>query len=137
MRLSKLFKPFLSIPETISSLTLEGPFLPEAELLEEPDKYAKILEKTWFHTNLIISRDLLITSLDESLSSRDNLRIEAGITHHAHRIDLFVQDVSNFEPIAIDQFILLNQQDINKVHQFLEEYPLQPSELNSISPTIH
>lgn len=118
------------LPQTIQ---LAGPFLSEFLALEERDKYNDLLEKTWFQSNLIISRDLLITSPDPQFIDRDNLRIQAGITHHRHQFDLFVQDPTSPQPLAIDHFILLNTKDIESLRVYFQQYPLLPREIKTIT----
>jgi hypothetical protein len=134
MNLLKLL-PFLHLPEEEpkpQTLALEGPFLLEEEALKYPQEYHELLEQTWLHSNLIISRDLLITCPDPTYEARDNLRLEAGITHHSHQLELFVNSHRTVEPLAIDHFILLNPRDIRELQSYFTRHPLNSREIHSI-----
>lgn len=114
-------------------IQLSGPFLPEALALQEYDKYNDVLEKTWFHSNLVISRDLLITSPDPEFIDRDDIRIQAGITHHSHQFKLFVDDITRPEPLTLDHFILLNTDDVELLRDYFQHHPLLPREIKIIT----
>lgn len=132
MRLLELLGLSGSDENAVETIQLNGPFVDEGCLLKQKDKYRDLLKETFFKCNLIISRDVLVLSPDRELVSRDDARVELGITHHIHQLELFFKNYSEFEIVGIDNFIILNPEDALTVKNYIINHPLTDSELKGI-----
>lgn len=132
MRILELFGFSSPIDDSINTIKLDGPFIEEDYLIKHKDRHAKLLQDTFYKCNLVISRDLLILSNDKEFSTRDDSRLEVGITHHIHQLELFFRDCKEFEILAIDRFVILNPVDALTIKNYVTNHPLTGEELKRL-----
>jgi len=90
-------------------VSLEGPFLSEGLMIKNKELYPNELFN-FSKYNHIIVRDMTVLTSDMGYESRDNIRIQIGIKHHFHNIEIICVG-DDFKVFAIDKFILLNPID--------------------------
>jgi hypothetical protein len=110
-------------------IKLEGPFISESYVVKHSKRYKKDLLKI-AKCNLTVCRDLLITTTDTDYLCRDNSRIELGLNHHLHNVEMHYTAENNFSILAIDNFILLNPEDISILEKYLSTFPPTVQETN-------
>jgi hypothetical protein len=112
-------------------ISLTGPFLSEDIAIKNIPRYKECLNKTFYNVNCAISRNLLILSEDDSLESRDNIKMELGLEQYNHYIGLFVKSSFDFDVFELDNNILLNIEDQIKLKNAIAKYPPTAKELHS------
>ena len=129
-----VFKSFPDLFDTpdvqVPSISLSGPFLSENYAIKniaECRKYICQLSKC----NLTITRDIIILTDDTTYDARDNIRLEIGLTHHLHNIELQVNK-NKIDVVGIDHFLLINPDDSNIIKQYVESFPLSSVEIRTI-----
>lgn len=129
--LPKSFPDLFDPPDVeVPVISLVGPFLPEAYAmrnLAECKKYICQLSKC----NLTITRDIIVLTDDMEYVGRDDIRLELGLTHHLHNIELRVER-NDFSVVGIDNFLLINPDDSIILKQYVDSFPLSVSELKSV-----
>lgn len=117
---------FFSKKREIDIVELEGPFIPEREIRVKNCKYKDILLNL-NKSNLIIHRDFLVFTQNTTFQSRDNFRLELGLDHHNHWLEIIFKSYQDYNVLSIDNFVLLNSEDQNKINKYISNY--LPSEL--------
>lgn len=136
MRFLELLGLQNKIKEVVETIKLDGPFLQEDYILKNKHKYIDLLCKTITKCNLILSRDLLVLCSDNDLSSRDNSRIEVGIDHHIHQLELSFTSNKEYEILAIDRFVILNPSDALILKDYINHHLPTCQELKNINSHI-
>ena len=113
------------------SLKLDGPFLPEDVALKHIKAYQKCLKETFYNINCSINRSILILSDDISFHTRDNNRVELGISPYKHSIGLHIYN-SSIDVFELDRNILLNPKDREKIKNALKNFPITKEEIKNI-----
>lgn len=135
MRLFELLGWTRSYNQEPDQIDLSGPFLPEEHAIRHRDKYRDLLKQTLNKCNLLITRDLLITSQDHEYQHRDNYRLEIGITHHIHKIEMIFNSYDNYKVVGVDGFLILNPHDSEILKNYTDKHLPTMLELKSLNIT--
>jgi hypothetical protein len=105
--------------EPIEAIKLEGPFLPQELIIRNKARHIELLRNTMSKCNLTVGRDLMVFSTDYQLQSRDDSRIEIGLNHHIHQLELSFLSNQEYEILAIDNFVILNPSDAHILKEYM------------------
>lgn len=111
---------------------LDGPFLCANYALKYIDLYKPLLKKTYYAINICVNRSLAVISYDSSFETRDNSRIELGISPYNHRFEIHIEG-NDFSVVGVDGNILLNLDDSKRIKSVMKKFPLTSSELRLAS----
>ena len=111
--------------ETVPQLMLKGPFLPESYAMRHTNEYRPYICQL-AHCR-IISRDLIILCDDMTYQCRDDIRVELGLLHHRHNLEIIVRK-GKLDVVGIDHYLLLNPEDSKELSEYLLDNPLSTSE---------
>jgi hypothetical protein len=107
---------------------LKGPFLSEQQAIKHIDQYKDCLCSTYYNVNCLINRHILLLCDDVSLETRDNARVELGISPFDHMLGICVKkSCVDFDVLEIDRNILLNEQDRISIKMAIQRCP--PTEM--------
>jgi hypothetical protein len=132
MRLLELLGLTGPLEEPVEKIKLDGPFIPEDVLVRKRDNRLKLLCNTLSKCNLIVFRDLLVFSKDFEFAPRDDCRIQIGLNHHIHQIELSFTNSKEYEILAIDRFVILNPSDAKTLKEYLNHHLPTEEELKHL-----
>lgn len=135
MRLLELLGLTGPFEEPVETIKLDGPFIPDDVLVRKRDNHLKLLHNTLSKCNLVVARDLLVFSTDYEFAPRDDCRIQIGLKHHIHQIELSFRNHREYEILAIDRFVILNPSDAKILKEYLSHHLPTDEELKYLHHT--